>query len=304
MKNNDVEAVSKKSSDKKAEAEKLKKQKKREAAKAKRLKLIEKRKAKIEANKKKRAEKKAKKLAKLEKQKAKKLAAKAKKLELRKKKLERLAKQKAKAKELKLKAKQKAKTLKNNTENLASKHESDTIDITIKLLKNYVKQLAKDKVELDEKKIKKLEALGFTFNDDAVSFTFVAKRKTKKQVVVPEVVEEPEVVEPEKPAEEIDDAIDAVIGDKSNEIEALAEELKTNDEDGEGTEVPVGDTFSDSINVETVENNEGDEFDDDNDEDEDSTIDDYRDENDADKVDFRRDWNNEFNDDGERNEDW
>lgn len=303
MKNNDVEAVSKKSSDKKTEAEKLKKQKKREAAKAKRLKLIEKRKAKIEANKKKRAEKKAKKLAKLEKQKAKKLAAKAKKLELRKKKLERLAKQKAKAKELKLKAKQKAKTLKNNTENLASKHESDTIDITIKLLKNYVKQLAKDKVELDEKKIKKLEALGFTFNDDAVSFTFVAKRKTKKQIV-PEVVEEPEVVEPEKPAEEIDDAIDAVIGDKSNEIEALAEELKTDEEDGEGTEVPVGDTFSDSINVETAENNEGDEFDDDNDEDEDSTIDDYRDENDADKVDFRRDWNNEFNDDGERNEDW
>ena len=303
MKNNDVEAVSKKSSDKKTEAEKLKKQKKREAAKAKRLKLIEKRKAKIEANKKKRAEKKAKKLAKLEKQKAKKLAAKAKKLELRKKKLERLAKQKAKAKELKLKAKQKAKTLKNNTENLASKHESDTIDITIKLLKNYVKQLAKDKVELDEKKIKKLEALGFTFNDDAVSFTFAAKRKTKKQIV-PEVVEEPEVVEPEKPAEEIDDAIDAVIGDKSNEIEALAEELKTDEEDGEGTEVPVGDTFSDSINVETAENNEGDEFDDDNDEDEDSTIDDYRDENDADKVDFRRDWNNEFNDDGERNEDW
>ena len=303
MKNNDVETVSKKSSDKKAEAEKLKKQKKREAAKAKRLKLIEKRKAKIEANKKKRAEKKAKKLAKLEKQKAKKLAAKAKKLELRKKKLERLAKQKAKAKELKLKAKQKAKTLKNNTENLASKHESDTIDITIKLLKNYVKQLAKDKVELDEKKIKKLEALGFTFNDDDVSFTFVAKRKTKKQII-PEVVEEPEVVEPEKPAEEIDDAIDAVIGDKSNEIEALAEELKTDEEDGEGTEVPVGDTFSDSINVETAEYNEGDEFDDDNDEDEDSTIDDYRDENDADKVDFRHDWNNEFNDDGERNEDW
>lgn len=303
MKNNDVETVSKKSSDKKAEAEKLKKQKKREAAKAKRLKLIEKRKAKIEANKKKRAEKKAKKLAKLEKQKAKKLAAKAKKLELRKKKLERLAKQKAKAKELKLKAKQKAKTLKNNTENLASKHESDTIDITIKLLKNYVKQLAKDKVELDEKKIKKLEALGFTFNDDDVSFTFVAKRKTKKQII-PEVVEEPEVVEPEKPAEEIDDAIDAVIGDKSNEIEALAEELKTDEENGEGTEVPVGDTFSDSINVETAENNEGDEFDDDNDEDEDSTIDDYRDENDADKVDFRHDWNNEFNDDGERNEDW
>lgn len=304
MKNNDVEAVSKKSSDKKAEAEKLKKQKKREAAKAKRLKLIEKRKAKIEANKKKRAEKKAKKLAKLEKQKAKKLAAKAKKLELRKKKLERLAKQKAKAKELKLKAKQKAKTLKNNIESSSSKSEFDTIDITIKLLKNYVKQLAKDKVELDEKKIKKLEALGFTFNDDAVAFTFVAKRKTKKQVVVPEVVEEPEVVEPEKPAEEIDDAIDAVIGDKSNEIEALAEELKTNEEDGEGTEVPVGDTFSDNINAETVENNEGDEFDDDNDEDEDSTIDDYRDENDADKVDFRRDWNNEFNDDGERNEDW
>lgn len=303
MKNNDVEVVSKKSSDKKAEAEKLKKQKKREAAKAKRLKLIEKRKAKIEANKKKRAEKKAKKLAKLEKQKAKKLAAKAKKLELRKKKLERLAKQKAKAKELKLKAKQKAKTLKNNTENPASKGEFDTIDITIKLLKNYVKQLAKDKVELDEKKIKKLEALGFTFNDDAVSFTFVAKRKTKKQVVS-EVVEEPEVIEPEKPAEEIDDAIDAVIGDKNNEIEALAEELKTNEEDGEGTEVPVGDTFSDNINVETVENNEGDEFDDDNDEDEDSTIDDYRDENDDDKVDFRHDWNNEFNDDGERNEDW
>ena len=303
MKNNDVEAVSKKSSDKKAEAEKLKKQKKREAAKAKRLKLIEKRKAKIEANKKKRAEKKAKKLAKLEKQKAKKLAAKAKKLELRKKKLERLAKQKAKAKEIKLKAKQKAKTLKNNIESPASKCEFDTIGITIKLLKNYVKQLAKDKVELDEKKIKKLEALGFTFNDDAVSFTFVAKRKTKKQVV-PEVVEEPEVVEPEKPAEEIDDAIDAVIGDKSNEIEALAEELKTDEEGGEGTEVPVGDTFSDNINVETVENNEGDEFAADNDEDEDSTIDDYRDENDDDKVDFRHDWNNEFNDDGERNEDW
>lgn len=294
---NDAEATAKKLTDKKREAEKAKKMKKREAAKAKRLKLIEKRKAKVEANKKKRAEKKAKKLARLEKIKAKKLAAKAKKQAIRQKKLERLAKQKAKAKELKLKAKAKAQKAKVEK---PAKQAPDSINITVKLLKDYVKALAKDVAGLDDKKIKKLEALGFSFNEEDVTFSFTAKRKVKKQVK-PEVVEELEVVEPETPADEtIDAAIETVIGDKSDAIEALAKELESDDEDKGGTEVPVGDTFTDNVNVDNADA-ESDDFPDDG---EDDTIDDYRDEDDDDKVDFRRDWNNEFDDNGERNEDW
>ena len=53
------------------------------------------------------------------------------------------------------------------------------------------------------------------------------------------------------------------------------------------------------MNAETVEDNT-----DDFDNDDDDTIDDYRDEDDDDKVEFRHDWNNEFDDNGERNEDW
>lgn len=283
---------------KKLEAEKLRKQKKREAAKAKRLKLIEKRKAKVEANKKKRAEKKAKKLAKLEKIKAKKLALKQKKQALRQKKLEKLAKQKAKAKELKLKAKEKAKLQKQK---IAKKDDVQTpknndVDIAaaIKAIKTYVKLLSK--TELDAKKQKKHEKLGFVFADDTVAFTLATKRKVKKQsakldkpdVVTPDVVTPDVVSEPET----IDEAIDKLESAETDAIEALANDIE---DDDNATEVPVGDTFTDDVDTTTST--------DDFLEEEDDTIDDARDEQDEGIVGFRQEWNAEFGDDGERNDD-
>lgn len=305
MKKNDAETTTKNTNAKKVEAEKIKKQKKREAAKAKRLKLIEKRKAQAEARKAKRAAKKAKKLAKLEKIKAKKLALREKKRAARQKKLERLAKQKAKAKELKLKAKEKAKLQKQKLEKTEVKQAPDTIDITVKLLKKYVKSLAKEIENIDDKKIKKLEALGFVFDEDAVAFMFSAKRKTKKQVkpVAEDIEDENVTVEATVTVEQpdaIDEAINEVVGDKGDAIEALAKEIEVEDEDNP-TEVPIGDTFSDNVSYDQIQANDDqdDEFND-----EDDTIDDARDEDDDDKVDFRRDWNSEFGEDGERNEDW
>lgn len=294
----------------KREAKKQKEAEKKAAAKAKREEKKAKKAAKLQKEKErkavakqkakdKREAKKAKKLLKLQKQKEKKAAQRAKKQAIRQKKLERLAKQKAKEKALKQKAKEKAKLQKQKFEaksknEVAKKPEpkQDTIDITVKLLKAYVKQAAKDD-GIDDKKIKKLEKLGFTFNEDTVSFTFEAKRKVKKQIQ-PQV-QEPEVIEPEV---EIDNAIDEVIGDNGNAIEALAKELESDDED-KGTEVPVGDTYTDNTTYDSASD-----VDVEDDEDEDDTIDDFRDEADPDKVDFRRDWNNEFGDDGERNEDW
>ena len=285
------EAKKQKDAEKKAKkAAKLQKEKERKAA------------AKQKA-KEKREAKKAKKLMKLQKQKEKKAAQRAKKQAIRQKKLERLAKQKAKEKALKQKAKEKIKKqkLEAKSKNEATKKpesKQDTIDITVKLLKAYVKQAAKDD-SIDDKKIKKLEKLGFKFNEETVSFTFEAKRKVKKQIQPqapePEVTE-PEVVEPET---EIDNAINEVIGDKGHAIEALAQELESNDNEDAGTETPVGDTYTDN----TTYDGACDADIEDNDEDDD-TIDDFRDESDSDKVEFRRDWNNEFDDDGERNEDW
>ena len=302
MKKNAIENTVNEKQLKKLEAEKLKKQKAREAKKAKRLALIEKRKAKVEANKKKRAEKKAKKLARLDKIKAKKLLIKQKKQEARQKKLERLAKQKAKAKELKQKAKEKAKLQKQKEtvqKPVQKKPEAqDTIDITVKLLKKYVKELAKNAVGIDDKKIKQLEKLGFTFTENSVSFTFEALSKNKRSVkpIEPEVEVDPADVEV---VQTIDEAVDAAIGDKGDAIEALAAELE-NDDEKPATEVPVGDTFTDDA---TVVDDQPSDFDEDSEE-IDDTYDDHRDEADDDKVDFRKDWNQEFDDDGERNENW
>lgn len=300
MKKNATEKTTNEKQLKKIDAEKLKKQKAREAKKAKRLALIEKHKKQVEANKIKRAEKKAKKLAKLEKIKAKKLLIKQKKQEARQKKLERLAKQKAKAKELKLKMRAKAKLEKQKIEKTPKSQ--DTIGITVKLLKDYIKALAKDTAGITDKQIKKLEKLGFAFNDDTVSFTLAIKRKIKKQVAVdPEVVEvadaEPNEIDSADIA--IESAIDEAIDGKSDAIEALAAELEA--DDSNSNEVPVGDTFTDNVVTDPLANDDqpnGFE----NDEDEDDTYDDHRDENDDDKVDFRRDWNNEFGEDGERND--
>lgn len=300
MKKNAVEKTVNEKQTKKLEAEKLKKQKAREAKKAKRLALIEKHKKQVEANKKKREEKKAKKLARLEKIKAKKLALRQKKQEARQKKLERLAKQKAKAKELKQKAKEKAKLQKQKEtiqKPVKTPDTKDTINITIKLLKQYVKDLAKNTADIDEKKIKKLEKLGFTFTDNVVGFIFSVPCKNKK-AVKPEVVVEPDDVVVE---ESIDTTIDGVIGDKGDAIDALAKELEANDEKP-ATEVPVGDTFTDEAVVADEQPNS---FESDEEAgEEDDTYDDFRDEEDDDKVDFRKDWNNEFDDDGERNENW
>ena len=285
----------------KLEAKKAAKLKKREAAKAKRLKLIEKRKAKVEANKQKRAEKKAKKLAKLEKIKAKKAAVREHKKLMRQKKLERIAKQKAKAKELKLKARAKAKAEKQNAEvrntgKTSIKIVSDdaSIKIVVNSLKDYIKKLAKDNAGLDDKQVKKLEKLGFTFANDAIGFTFTASRKTKASTKKPEVVE-PEVVEEVKPVENvsIEDAIDTVV---SQDESAALEELANTIEEDDPIETPVGDTYTDD----TIATGQPNGFD----EDDDDTIDDSRDEDDDDKVDFRREWNNEFGDDGERDENW
>ena len=290
----------------KLEAKKLLKQKKRDAAKAKRLKLIEKRKAKVEANKQKRAEKKAKKLAKLEKIKAKKAAIREHKKLMRQKKLERIAKQKAKAKELKLKARAKAKVEKqkvepHNDSKTSIKMVSDdaSIKIVVNSLKDYIKKLAKDNAGLDDKQVKKLEKLGFTFADDAIGFIFNVARKTKTPIKKPEAIE-PEVVEDVKPIEDksIETVIDEVVNkDEAAALEALADEMENEDDENNQIETPVGDTYTDDNVIDNQPNG----FEDDE---EDDTIDDARDENDDDKVDFRRDWNNEFGDDGERNENW
>lgn len=296
------------------EAERAKKHKAREAAKAKRLKLLEKRRAKVEANKKKRAEKKAKRLAKLEKQRAKKAAVREKKRLARAKKLEKIAKQKAKAKELKLKAREKVKLEKQQlrekqkelerkqkekqtkTKTKGAANAGDTIDITVKLLKKYVKQLAKDYAEVDDKRAKRLEKLGFTFTDDTVGFETYAKLKGvdgKKGVTVP--VAEPEAVDGGEDTSEIDAAIDDAIDGNTQAIEALAKSLE-DDPDAPGTEMPIGDTYTDNVSQADV--------DDFADEDEDDTIYDSRDESDHDMVSFRHEWNDEFDEDGERNEDW
>ena len=293
---------------KKLDAEKLKKQKAREAKKAKRLALIEKQKAKVEANKKKRAEKKAKKLAKLEKERAKKAALREAKKLARQKKLERIAKQKAKAKELKQKERAKAKLEKqklakvdkqNATAIMSDAIENVAINKVVDALKTYIKKLAKDASNLDDKKIKKLEKLGFTFNDETIAFTFETKRKVKKQVAIePEVVESPKV----EPATDvsIDATINEVIDGKTDAIEALAAEIE--EDANNATEIPVGDTFTDdATTIDPLADDQPNGFDD---EDNDDTIDDSRDELDDDKVDFRRDWNNEFDEDGERDENY
>lgn len=301
---------------KKLEAEKLKKQKAREKAKAKKLALIEKRKAKAEANKKKREEKKLKKLAKLEKIKAKKAAQKAKKQEIRQKKLERIAKQKAKAKEMKLKAKQKAKLQKQKeaAKQTEASKAKDTIDITVKILKNYVKQLAKDASGIDDKKIKKLNALGFVFDEETVSFKLEAVRKVKKakkpaekpveakiEEKKPEEVQTPEVIEPEViPANtNIETAIDEVISDKSKALESLAAELEADSQDGELQEIPVGDTFTDDLPAGVNDGEQPNDFDDD----EDESYVDHRDESDEEKIAFRKEWNSEFGED-DGNSEW
>lgn len=292
-------------------AKKLAKQKAREAAKAKRVKLLEKRKAQVAANKAKRAAKKAKRLAKLEKERAKKAALREKKRVARQKKLERIAKQRAKAKELKAKARAKAKLLKekeaaklakqkkDNSNNVAATTpvdpKTDTIDITVKLLKDYLKQLAKD-ADIDDKKIKKLSKLGFVFNDDTIGFTIDVKRKAKKQVAKqPETVDEP-VVDVKTPDEPIE--VDAEIVTTPDEDKLMTSNVLADDE-AAAIEVPVGDTFDDNVNTSLVDDQpngfEDDEIDD--------TIEDSRDEVDDDKVDFRRDWNNEYDDNGERIDD-
>ena len=186
----------------------------------------------------------------------------------------------------------------------------DTDDASIKIvvnsLKDYIKKLAKDKTGLDDKQVKKLEKLGFTFADGVIGFTFIASCKAKTPAKKPEAIE-PEVVEDAKPTEDakpvenvsIDTVIDEVVNkDEAAALEALADEMENEDDENGQTETPVGDTYTDDNVVDNQPTDFGDE------EDEDDTIDDARDENDDDKVDFRRDWNNEFGDDGERNENW
>lgn len=286
---------------------------KREAKKAKKAaklqKLKEKKAAKKAAAKVKRDAKKAKKLARLQKLKEKKAALKAKKQAARQKKLAREAKKRAKIKEQKQKAREKAKLQKQKLEAKQKKTETKakpeavkpektevSINDTVKALKAYIRSLAKDGV--DEKKAKKLKWLGFTFDDETVAFQYSAKLKGKKapKKVEPAVeVIEPEVVEP---ASDIDAAVAEVMDGNSEAVEALAAELEADNED-KPTEVPIGDTFTDNVTYDKPDDDELDE-----DVDEDDTIEDFRDEDDPDKVDFRRDWNNEFDDDGERNEDW
>lgn len=297
-KTTDKKTTIKKMSAKKLEAEKLKKQKKRDAAKAKRLKAIEKRKAQVAANKQKRAEKKAKKLAKLEKLRAKKAAIREAKKLAHQKKLERIAKQKARDKARKLKERAKAKLEKQknkekSTTIVVDALENIAVEKVVDALKSYVKKLAEDKISLTDKKIKKLEKLGFTITDDAIGFIYNVGRKTETPAKAPEVVE-PEVVDNTTESDDIDVAIDAAIGKDAIELENLANEL----EEDNSTEVPVGDTFTDN----NITSDQPTLFDDEDEDDD--TIDDNRDETDEDKIGFRKDWNNEFGDDGERDENW
>lgn len=205
------------------------------------------------------------------------------------------AREKAKLQKQKLEAKQKKTETKAKPEAVKPEKTEVSINDTVKALKAYIRSLAKDGI--DEKKAKKLKWLGFTFDDETVAFQYSAKLKGKKasKKVKPTEVIEPEVVEP---ASDIDAAVAELMDGNSEAVEALAAELEADNED-KPTEVPIGDTFTDNVSTEVVDGDETEIEDDD-----DGTIDDARDENDPDKVDFRRDWNNEFDDDGERNEDW
>lgn len=304
----------------KREAKKQKEAEKKAAAKAKReakkakkaaklQKLKEKKAAKKAAAKAKHDAKKAKKLARLQKQKEKKAALKAKKQAARQKKLAREAKKRAKIKEQKQKAREKAKLQKQKLEAKQKKAEAKqkkaktemakpentevSINEIVKTLKAYIRKLAKDGV--DDKTAKKLKWLGFTFDDETAAFQYSAKIKTKKPEKTPKQVKPAE--EAVEPASDIDAAVAEVMDGKSEAVEALAAELETDNED-KPTEVPIGDTFSDNVSTDINDETDAAGTDDDD------TIEDFRDEDDPDKVDFRHDWNNEFDDDGERNEDW
>jgi hypothetical protein len=294
-------------------------------------------KAKAEAKEKKRLAKekaKAKKVAKKAKAEAKKLKAKEKakakreaaKIKAQAKK-EKVAIKKAKLKEKKRLAKEKAKALetakkvkinkKQNASTIVAELDTVEADVktTAKLIKNTMTTIAAELVKLNiedrGKRIKMLEKLGYQIREDnnelIVSFIDTKSKKLKahksdnvKKVAIretdhPNKNENVDVfastpVESIKPTEDnkvIDDTIESELNDIPNETEELDNE-DLNDEI-----VPP------QIEVEDDEIEDDDLVDEYNEDD-----DRYDREMDDDKVDFRRDYFNDFGDDGEVNDDY
>ena len=262
------------------EERKQKRAEKKAAREAKRAAKLEKRRAMIELKKQKRAEKKAKKLARIQKQKERKAA-------LREKK--RLAREKKrnaeKALKLKLKAQKKQKTIVkvDKTDKVDSLDAKTIIANLNKLVKNEAKILSKLDADEFDKKIKKLEKLGYTigFGPDGtltdIGYSFSVNVKLNKKLK--NINEQPVIEQP----------------NENNEDEPKVEMIPAGDllgTDGQVNEAEVANVDNDDDIIPT-DDSEGD-F-----EDEDDTIVDSRDETDIDLIESRREFFNNAADFGE-----
>ena len=321
------------------EAKKAKAAAKREKAKAAKAKAKERAKAKkvkeqerakkvrlLEKAKKQKARDKAKKAKLLAKERSKK-AAQATKAKLEKikanakkaiaKERERTAKEKAKVKALSAKAK-KMKTIIPTTDakTLSPKETAAAMKSTLKTIANTIASLPADDRGSE---IENFRKLGYLVNISAdgvlsVSYNEVKTKKLKIGAKLFETAEVDPTPETTISPESIDDEeLDKIINESKDMFGNANEEP-------ENMEIPAGDLFAtdgevvESIDGEDIvdtgadenDENDGDEDEDDkqdqdeeDDEDED-VIHDTRDDDDKDKIDFRREWNNEFDDDGER----
>ena len=318
------------------EAKKAKAAAKREKAKAAKAKAKERAKAKkvkeqerakkvrlLEKAKKQKARDKAKKAKLLAKERSKK-AAQATKAKLEKikanakkaiaKERERTAKEKAKVKALSAKAK-KMKTIIPTTDakTLSPKETAVAMKSTLKTIANTIASLPADDRGSEIENFRKLGYLINISTDGvlSVSYNEIKTKKLKIGAKLSETVEVDPTPETTISPESInDDELDKII-DESKDI------FGDVNEEPENMEIPAGDLFAtdgevvedlsdestasidDDTGTDTDTDTEDNEDKDEDDEDDDKDLD-LRNDDDQDKIDFRREWNNEFDDDGER----
>lgn len=281
-------------------AEKLAKKQAQKAKKnAKRAKLLEKRRAIAAAKKEKRAAKKARLLVRREKAKARKLA-------IREKKRLRLLKKREQEKAKKLKLKEKAKVQKTikqvdakltvkNTTNI-EQNEQKTLSAVRQCVKNAAKALSTLDGNKLEKKLKKLDKLGYQVlrGPDgillSVSYSFAVDIKPINKIK--ENVEKPKRGRKTKIDKTKADVISEILADDVKKAVAVPEL----DDEPKVDVIPAGDLFGTDgqVNDAEVANLESDDtpndIDDVIDSDDDDTIIDSRDETDKDLIDARREF--------------
>lgn len=221
---------------------------------------------------------------------------------------EKTAKEKAKVKALAAKAK-KMKTIipANDTKKLSPKEAALAMKSTLKAIAD---QLATLQADQRAEEIASLGKLGYeaAISGEGVLTVHFAETKTKKLKIEKKLKDETETsIDDVLPPELSDEGLDKIIDEGKDlfgdpEGDDIPQEIPAGDlfaTDGEIVEdIDADSTFAEDNDDET-DDDDGNDKEDDEDEDDDS-IDDHRDDDDNDKIAFRQEWNNEFDDDGER----